>query len=528
MSLKLFNHLWYYHLLKHENTTNNSFKEVSLEKSYPSFRSDSSFIVQWILPPRGPGMKDRRVHGRFENYVQFLKFIEVSQVPSNFLTFFEVLTGSVKAYLDIDVSREKYPNINTEMAEKMQVCIVDAVFNVFEKHGITLEPSTDILVFESTDIAKYSFHIIINNYCFSNIEECKYFYQHTINELDSMPNSYFGPFDPITDNGEDNRDIITREGKTILYSKFVDPNVYKKLQYFRLLDSGKSNGMGGRKRVKRFREQWIFRGNNITHRYRDSEIRKDRDNQKRIKQLCFEESLVGFTANCKNVSFPRKEEEEVIRIKSGRVSPHSLTEKEKNYTIEEINDSQAQQMINIFKKVIPNVAVNFKIGNIHGNSLDLLRENPCICPVCKRSHDSQNAKLQIWKNRITFHCYQDLKNPFLLSSDIFPIENNNPIENNKTSPIKLLNEEPPNIILSVIPWNSNVLDTLKEFQSSIKTNQHNRDNKPKNKEKDVNKSIRLKILKDEEDETIIKEEKNENHFLYEGIILKLDSDTEEE
>lgn len=500
MSLTLFNHRWYYNLLKKD-------REQTLEHEFPNFRTDGSFVVQWVLPPKGPNANVRRVHGRFTTFMDFFRYMELPDLLDHLFTFFELLSGQLKGFFDVDLSRKYYPNVTREMAEEMLGIILDAIFVVFQKYGITLSAEHDVLLFENSDDTKFSYHIIIDNYCFTDITECKSLYKDVVSQLDSSSNNYFESIHPPNEQGE------SKKGK---FSSFIDENVYKKLQFFRLLWSGKSDGMDGRKRIKQFREKWIFRGNDIVHRYR-----KTPKNERELKQLQFESSLVSLTASCKLLSpFSPKEEKEG-GTQRRRLSPNARRP--------EITDEKANLMFSLFEKKLPEVAPHFTIREIHENKIDLLRINPCFCPICKREHESQNAKIQIWKGVVTFHCYQKsiVGYPLKDANDIIEL-----LEETKEK-IELVEEKKEDsekkkedILKTTEAWNNNVLANLLDFSRNVNTkNTKNEVNSNKKKEKGLKKKLWNKAMKKEYDS---EESENENQFLNEEMISKCFEDHKDE
>lgn len=361
-----------------------------LEDEYRNRMEDGNLIVQWHCQHSATYMP--RLYGLFHTYIDFFKYYQ--KIDPHYKSFFEVLIYSIKPYFDVDISRKQYPHLTDADAETIKDTIVDAIIVVFSSMDITLQPETDILLYQSHDPTKYSFHIVCNHYYCISIAECGFLYKKVVSELVARKSDIIG---------------------------FLDHGIYNSIQHFRLLGSGKLDGMGNCRRHKQFCETWRFHGKDITHRYRESPRSEE---HRQLLQL--EESLVSFVANSKLLpSFAPQTPAPIDSNPGGNPgasssspgdSIDSKTVPDSNSVpvaemVENITDSLMQKIVSLFRQAQPELAASFTQREIRNTgTIQLNRNYPSFCPLCNRTHEHENAYLRIWKYRgqlrIKFYCFR--------------------------------------------------------------------------------------------------------------------------
>ena len=304
---------WYYYL-------NNS-KEKNLLSNYVYNPED--LIVCW----QG---KNRR-YTFFENYSAFLKFEKDVSLPQK--CFYEIMLPdrARKIYFDIDMSIDDI--IIEDMAENdiikyMKKAIFDELDN----------KETTILVFTSHTEFKFSFHLVLPDFCVSDEKAMLNFYQIIIERIPSK------------------------------YHKYIDNSVYKNIQQFRLLGSHKFE----KNNIKIF-NGYLSCNYLCPKRYHKIEARAN---------YLFWLSLISQTSSCTLLSDYNYKKE---KIKYNSIGTSNLGDEKivldlfyrhKDYDFS-YNDFLHLNTIE-------------KDGNL---ILTFRRKNPTYCKDCKRFHENENPFL---------------------------------------------------------------------------------------------------------------------------------------
>lgn len=305
----------------------------------------------------------------FSAFVDYINFYNYSKFFSNrHKCFYEICLGNnrQKPRFDIDVDIKSYMDYkedhpNFEINDIKDV-VIKSVSDILKRDKIELDFEKDVLIFSShgSEIKKWSFHIIIDNYCHSNNREAKGFY-----------------------------DLVMIEVKKIfpdIPGGWVDPSVYKSCQQFRIAESQKYN----KKIPKVFMYNWTYReiDEKINIQYKFSELPENEDH---MKLLVLQSSLLTVTDYCK-------------------ILPNSYDKTQKNtYIIEKDIDEDTIEYamsllckhigLNLNDKLFP-----FEIREVKNSLIILYRKRPSYCKICNRVHDSENPYITIGIYKIYYCC----------------------------------------------------------------------------------------------------------------------------
>jgi len=342
------NKRWYYRLF--ENKERN---QKGLFSFFPRNQLLDKLIVRLTFAENGKRMF---LYTFFKSYIDFAKFSFYFQDKDK--CFYEIILGEKmqKPHFDIDI--EKDADINHQ---EIKDNLIDSIIKTLTEKNVILNLQKDLLVYSShgfnkKNIYKYSYHIVVNNYCHLNNIEAKAFYEHVVENVKQE------------------------------YKKYIDKAVYSPTQNFRILGSRKYQS----ERVKKLEKNWTYHDKTIIHEY--NEIPEDKKHEFIIQ---LEESIVtARKANCNILPIFKTEDDT------------------KNYTIIEENVSKDDAK-NAFKKLAEKANVTpddirfpYRISGINGPIIMLKRTRPSKCKICNRVHEHENPYLIIVgeEKSVYFHC----------------------------------------------------------------------------------------------------------------------------
>jgi hypothetical protein len=283
----------------------------------------------------------------FPNYIDFMTFFR-KKVKSTHQCFYEeILENKIqKPYFDIDIEITLESSTSTLCIEDA-ITLRDEVCNSIMKE-FPLIKETDIMIFNSNSEKKYSYHIIVDNWCVMDHEENRSFYEKVKKNISPK----------------------------FLTHPFLDHAVYKCKQQLRTYGSHK----WGSTRVKVLdpSSKWV------------PKIKPLSENHQFIVVLAA--SLVTNASYCKILSSllpPRPKK----LIYDGGDSQYALKRED------------VTQCIELFKTrgFFP-----FKVLETKGSMILLTRTVAHNCLICKRTHDNENAFLTVngAQKNVYFHCYR--------------------------------------------------------------------------------------------------------------------------
>nr|QBK92944.1 MAG: DNA primase [Pithovirus LCPAC403] len=217
-------------------------------------------------------------HDGYRLFTEFHSHIELFKYTIKFKPerrcFYEVISGNSmqKMKFDIDI-KGKDSKFSARILNNLLESVNKVYFNTF---NIRLDGKKDILIYQSHGEEKFSYHVIIDNYCLSNAKECEDICVKTCEQMESK------------------------------YSKYVDLSVYKSTQQLRLLWSHKAKS----NRTKFLMNTFEFKGETITRKY-DSLLDM------------FADSLISWTYSCVIISSG-------VEIITNRFSIEEVTEDDSN------------------------------------------------------------------------------------------------------------------------------------------------------------------------------------------------------
>ncbi len=284
----------------------------------------------------------------FNNVYNFIRFY--NEIDNNEKYFHEIILGDQKQKIrfDIDIN-DKIEDYETQkmLNEMIQNIIIN--FQLYFK--INLSPEYDICIYHSNGENKISYHIIINNYCMKNNTSVKKFCENVTKLMDEK------------------------------YMKYIDMEIYKSKQNFRILYSKKNNST----RVKILLDKWNYNDVQIVHKSKETPI----DNDHKFA-IIMKESFITCCENCEILDY--------------------YVEKKEYKKSLPIDDKKLDNYLKILDKKFDN-DFPFSLLKIDDNNNYIFsRIKPSFCPICKRIHDNDNAFITNKNNEIKFYCRRNYKN----------------------------------------------------------------------------------------------------------------------
>lgn len=306
-----------------------------------------TFIVAIDYPNEMTGKMSKRF-AYFSDVGEFWRFY--SQLQDKHI--YETISGDVrqKIKFDIDISRVEYPTVDDVEWSLIISTLVDGIVTISKRWGHDMIVERDILLCTSSNDKKYSAHIITPRICVDNNLIAKKFYHEVI-------------------------EVIPLE-----YRKYIDDSVYSSNQQFRMLFSRKLGT--DLSRTKEAKLIWT---------YRDKEIVTNLSLVKGLEIYgVFLASLITYTSDSTILSDPNP------------IAP-SLSIKKTEGDYENINLSDAGKAYKLLKTLYPKTAILYRIGDVNTNMINLIRLRRGLCEVCNRSHDNENAYIQVMGEER--HCF---------------------------------------------------------------------------------------------------------------------------
>jgi hypothetical protein len=299
-----------------------------------------------------------RVYSVFATYQEFglyyLKFPLVERC------FYEVIIGDApqKPKFDIDLDLNEVRGVEPQ---KVVLSTIKSILEELELVQVPINPLTDLLVFSSCDVSKgkYSYHIVIDNYCHATNLEAKAFYKKVVAHL---PPSWIS-------------------------ANLVDSSVYSIKQQFRIVGSSKLQV----NRYKSLVEGWTnpVSGEDVT--YATPTV-----SDKELLMIMLKSSLVSQTAHCQPLPT-------FIDLTAG---PKKSVDDE----LEEVTPEEAKRALEIIANsaglTINDRKFPYRLGEIKGPLVTLKRIKPSKCLICCRVHEHENPYLLIvgLNKTILFYC----------------------------------------------------------------------------------------------------------------------------
>jgi hypothetical protein len=450
-------HRWYYLLKGHTNPAG---------KYIRGLLDDTPNVENKLLVCSQPKEKER-YFSLFESYLDFIQYYK--NIAEENRHFYEIILGQLpqKIHFDLDFEISEDGTVtlpdNTKIKpDQILELVINNIIEILKSNNIIINISEDLLIYTSHSSTKNSYHILVTNYCHSNNLEAKHFFNL----------------------------IYAKLPENIKVTKYVDSSVYSNVQQFRILYSTKPN----KNRYKILKKNFVLNGIEYTHKY-IAELKQDdpkRDQFEFMYQL--EESLISNINNCK-------------LLPDFGLEPESKNGTNfKNVSGDVVLTNEIVKLCMLFLgrvMNIENIFNFFQVSKVNNGLIVLKIQNPYLCPVCKRVHESENPFLRInIYSALSFYCRR-ASSHVLLGYIEHEFVKENTLDLNLVGPIpdKLevkmeniaqrrmskngvnnINQDlNNNIEIPVQVWNNNVIGTLNEVaELTLK-----------------NKPVKVKIISDE-------------------------------
>jgi hypothetical protein len=370
--VKYAGHNWYYTLVENEKKTglldHHDRQELRRKFTVAGFNSDGF-----------------RIFGVFDSFIDFIMLS--NKLPEHEKCFFEVIFGEFpcKPFFDIDMPRN--PDIDDEYAIKYIERFILNVCQTFKRlFKIDLNIAHDIRLYTSHGPAKYSFHVVITNYCLANHIQVAELCKKVI-------------------------DISDDEDKP-----YIDSGIYTEIRQFRLVGSRKK----GTDRVKIPARQITLA--NQTYLLQSNEIIESDTHQISVDM---QESLVNFTLDC-------------------ALLPPLVLPKETR-SVPDIDDEFAQKALDICKEYFDfewdSPEAPFVFRKVKRDCIYLDRRKTTYCNLCKKEHENENPFLRVINSGVYFCCRRVRGNQEFMGYILTPPTKTSS-KTNKIELLKKCSEEP--------------------------------------------------------------------------------------
>lgn len=329
----IYNKKWYYYLVPHDSY-------YCLFDEFRAADVQNHLIVKFT--------RQVTLYAHFGGYHEFWEYQKLFSVED--LCFYEIITGAQKPYFDIDIKFDdpklrNYFYAEDVIHENVLKIGTQLVENIVKSCHIIMKPNelditNNILLFTSHSKDCVSYHIVIDGWYHLNCIENGAFY----NKVKSLTS-------------------FLLQGR---YVEFMDSNVYKRNQAFRLLGSHKHDSF----RVKKIETQFYYFGQVLT-------LDASQDST-----LAFARSLVGFVGDSKPLqSFHVYK---TLKINSVELSKEDISEIEI-----------------MLRKEFKNL---FTIRKVEHNIIQLSRRSAYWCQVCLKKHMHENPRIIVTDGKVNWDC----------------------------------------------------------------------------------------------------------------------------
>lgn len=357
-------------------------------------------VCQEIIKPvrKFNDEKNSRRYAVFESHIDLYTYLKHCDDESK--CFHETIIGCSyqKPRFDIDIKESELlsdknvkdllgdPDSLYEFAHHVKDRVIEAAISVLGRDGIQIDITKNIIICSShgnsDGTRKASYHIIIDGYMHSGEEEAQAFFEEVMKELDER--------------GEKN--IINR---------YIDHDVYKRNQNFRLLWNHKLDDV---KRVKRLEQDFIFNDSAYTHVFP-----VDAKNDDHFNIMMLEATMITFTSRCEMLPLyvlnnkktwdtsiilnDSQKQGAFELLKSKLMEADYITHDNMGDMRHRVNSSRVADFENAYHPDVPFRAVGSK-----GGLIILERTRPSYCAVCKKIHHKSHPYMFISGGNVYFNC----------------------------------------------------------------------------------------------------------------------------
>lgn len=310
-----------------------------------------------------------RIFGAFRSSVDFYLHYRLLNIKEHH----EVIPGasSQKPRFDIDLEISKMPKESSSedmivLGDKIRDAIIVACAKVLHEFKVIDGPNSileKLSLYTSSTPTKYSLHIVLDKYQHYNHREALEFFKLVVEQS--------------------RRDGIY-DLQAAVRATILDPGIYKSSQNLRMLGSGKrlEEDMVGKKIIPTIVRPKMYLSTiqigGITHNF---PVPKPGDEVDMMR--LFRRSVITDVTGCVHIPV-------VVPIKPP-VSIHL-----------DLPDGYEDAVLNAVEHAEPNT---YSIRKSEGSLIDLQRDHPSMCCICKRQHEKipQYITINRWGD-IIFHC----------------------------------------------------------------------------------------------------------------------------
>jgi hypothetical protein len=276
--------------------------------------------------------------------------------------YHEVILGerSQKPRFDIDLESNKVPNgfkLET-FGHLVRDTLIESILEVLIDLGTPLKSLDQLIICSSHSKAKYSCHIIISGMMHYNNEEAREFFNLVTRKSEQIK--------------ENDKAHLSLE--SVIAMGILDNQIYKSIQCFRMIGSGKRDSNGNLVRTKNYQRYVEYKGVLIT--FPEIITAKDEMN-------LFRRASITDTTGCTYIPVivPKKKE-----ISNKIILPDGA-------------EADIMPMVNFFDKDI------FEVLDTNGSFIALKRLRPSYCVICNRTHDNTGPFVMVRDDgSVYFYC----------------------------------------------------------------------------------------------------------------------------
>lgn len=296
----------------------------------------------------------------FETHLDFIEYYRTIQEANR--NYYEVILGQhpQKPHFDLDFEVDPNSEVNLDSAkvksEEILEAVITGIIQTLAEKNISLNFNKDLLIYTSHGPTKHSYHLVITNYCHTNNQEAKEFYNQ----------------------------VLAKVPEKIRNKKLIDSSVYSTKQQFRILYSTKP----GKNRPKILLKTFKYQNQEYTHKY----IAEITGTKKEALEFLYslEESFVSVTNNC--IFLPNFLSEQSVEAKIFK-SGYSVQ-------VSNLVAVSCLALLNHWMK-----ADSFGIMKIQDGLIILKSKKSYKCLICKRIHEHENPYLSInVYSLVKYHC----------------------------------------------------------------------------------------------------------------------------
>lgn len=280
----------------------------------------------------------------FAAFATHIDFYELNAtIPRDMRHFYEVVFGQCpqKPHFDVDITCDEHGMCTlgtvTIACDTVLSELCAGIVRACAAVEIKLDPTVDIRVYTSHGLTKRSYHVICPHYCHTDNVQARAFYEAVHAQLPEH----------------------------IISSKCIDSSVYSVKQQFRILGSSKPTT----DRIKICVNSYTINDTMYTVPTGNA-----------LQEL--EWSLVSYTAGCTYLP----------AFATTAVAPRISGGPDITLTAQ-IIDACMQLCGRALN--MPDIAHVFKVGRTVGGLISLQKRRPYHCPICVRTHNSENPYLRV-------------------------------------------------------------------------------------------------------------------------------------